>query len=284
MVYHRRIKVVDGIRCLSDVLRPVCLLWRCWFPSSVEVICESYFSSCKALASVTFDVNSRLSRLEKLAFFQSGLQSIHLLGSLELICESCFGHCKSLASVTFDVHSRLYRLEKAAFFESGLQSIHLPGSLEMICESCFSDCHSLTSIALDPCSRIRARVSDLRAATCPPVQRTGIDADCVWVRSRTGPTVARSTAVPPPRSPRGSPRRWERGEAHLARAFPPVHVKRWPAGWLFDLSVGSGHHRAGARVGAVERARRSGERPAIRPDILCLMRAISFTMKRTTYS
>jgi hypothetical protein len=41
--------------------------------SAVEVICESCFSSCHSLESVTFAANSRLSRLEKEAFCKSGL-------------------------------------------------------------------------------------------------------------------------------------------------------------------------------------------------------------------
>jgi hypothetical protein len=124
MVYHRKIKIVGGvIRYLSDVLRPACLIWRCWFPSSVEMICESCFSSCKSLISVTFDANSRLSRLEKLAFCRSGLQSIRLPGSLEVICESCFSSYESFASVTFDPNSRLSRLEKLTFHGTRLQSI-----------------------------------------------------------------------------------------------------------------------------------------------------------------
>jgi hypothetical protein len=151
MVCHRRIDVVGGVvRCLSDVLRAVCLVWRCCFPSSVEVVWESCFYSCDSLTSVTFDANSQLFRLEKKAFSESGLQSIHLPGSLEVICESCFYSCDSLASVTFDVNSRLSRLEKEVFSWSGLQSIHLPGSLTTICEFCFSHCPALTSVALIP--------------------------------------------------------------------------------------------------------------------------------------
>jgi hypothetical protein len=155
MVCHRRIQVVGGVvRCLFDVLRPVCLNWRCWFPSSIEMICGSCFHTCESLTSVTFDANSQLSRLEKKAFYRSGLQSIHLPGSLEVICEFCFASCESLASVTFDANSRLSRLEKKAFCRSGLQSIHLPGSLEVICESCFSFCNSLTSVTFDANSRL----------------------------------------------------------------------------------------------------------------------------------
>jgi hypothetical protein len=122
-----------------------------------------------SLAFVTFDANSRLSRLENGAFCGSGLQSIHHPGSLEVICQSCFSSCDSFASVTFDVNSRLSRLEKQAFSLSALQSIHLPGSFEVICESCFSSCDFLTSIAFDPRSLIRVQVSDLQA---------GIPFDC----------------------------------------------------------------------------------------------------------
>jgi hypothetical protein len=79
------IKVVSGVvECLSEVPRSVCLLWKLWFPSSVEAICEFCFRNCNSLASVTFDANSRLSRLENRAFYESGLQSIHLPGSLEV--------------------------------------------------------------------------------------------------------------------------------------------------------------------------------------------------------
>jgi hypothetical protein len=60
-------------------------------------------------------------------------------------------------------------LEKKAFHGSGLRSIHLPRSLEMICRSCFACCTSLASVTFDLRSRIRARVSELRA---------GIPFDC----------------------------------------------------------------------------------------------------------
>jgi hypothetical protein len=112
MVCYRRIPVVGGVvRCLSDVVQPVCLMRTCWFPPSIEVICEWCFSSCKSLTSVRFDTNSQLSRLEKQALFGSRLHSIHLLASLEVICESCFHSCKSLESVTFDANSRLSHVE-----------------------------------------------------------------------------------------------------------------------------------------------------------------------------
>jgi hypothetical protein len=96
-------------------------------PGSLEVICESCFSFCSSLTSVTFDANSRLSRLEHCAFSQSGLQSIHLPGSLEVICELCFSSCESLASVTFDSPSNLQRVEGNAFALTAVSDLIIPG-------------------------------------------------------------------------------------------------------------------------------------------------------------
>jgi hypothetical protein len=94
-------------------------------PRSLEVICDSCFDSCESLTSVTFDANSRLSRLENEAFCGSRLQSIHIPGSLEVICESCFYSSDSLTSVTFDANSQLSRLEKQVFSLSGLHLMRI---------------------------------------------------------------------------------------------------------------------------------------------------------------
>jgi hypothetical protein len=65
MIRHRLVMILDGaVQCLSDLLRPVCAVCSCWLPSSVEVICDSCFCSDNGLASVTYDANLGLSRLE----------------------------------------------------------------------------------------------------------------------------------------------------------------------------------------------------------------------------
>jgi hypothetical protein len=71
------------------------------------MICESCFSVCKSLASVTFDSDTKVSRFDDHAFGESGLTSIHIPSSVEVICEDCFSKCKSLASVTHDPDSKL---------------------------------------------------------------------------------------------------------------------------------------------------------------------------------
>jgi hypothetical protein len=84
-------------------------------PSSVEVM-VGCFSGCRSLLPVTFDAESKLSRLERCAFCASGLPSIHIPSSVEVIYEGCFFECRSLLSVTFDAQSKLSRLERRAFY------------------------------------------------------------------------------------------------------------------------------------------------------------------------
>jgi hypothetical protein len=93
---------------------------------------------CKSVKSVVFEGNSQLSRLEALAFYESGVTSIHLPASVTVIGQGCFGGCDSLVSITFEPGSQLSQLAKRAFSWSGLTSIHLPASVTVIGEFCFS--------------------------------------------------------------------------------------------------------------------------------------------------
>jgi hypothetical protein len=86
----------------------------CPIARSVEVTCESCFSDCGWLLSITFECDSRLSRIERDGFSRSGLRSIHLPASVEVICESCFDDCESLVSITIDPRSKL---EESVFSE-----------------------------------------------------------------------------------------------------------------------------------------------------------------------
>lgn len=155
MVSHRRIEVVVGVVHVSSDIPPQKMLRiRFWIPSSVELICESCFFSCRSLTSVTFEANSQLSRLEKQGFYWREFPSVHIPRSVEVICESCFSGCKSLTWITFEANSRLSRLERQVFRWSGLRSIHIPRSVEMIDELCFSNCRSLLSVTFEANSRL----------------------------------------------------------------------------------------------------------------------------------
>jgi hypothetical protein len=77
-------------------------------PSSVEVICERCFSECRSLTFITFDSYTKVSRVDRYAFYLNGLTSTHIPLSVELICEGCFRGCESLISVMYDPSSKLY--------------------------------------------------------------------------------------------------------------------------------------------------------------------------------
>jgi hypothetical protein len=52
------------------------------------VICGASFSRCERLASISFALDSKLSRIKEWVFLGSALTSIHFTTSLEVICES----------------------------------------------------------------------------------------------------------------------------------------------------------------------------------------------------
>jgi hypothetical protein len=56
-------------------------------PSSVEVLGERCFSHCGSLSSITFESGSRLSRIEKWTFSQTGLIDIVIPSSVEVLRE-----------------------------------------------------------------------------------------------------------------------------------------------------------------------------------------------------
>jgi hypothetical protein len=94
--------------------------------SSIQVISKVFFLRCKSLSWASFEIGSRLSRLEQRAFARSGLISIHVPASVTVIGESCFSMCGSLASITFESGSQLSQLANRAFSGSTLISIHFP--------------------------------------------------------------------------------------------------------------------------------------------------------------
>jgi alkylhydroperoxidase family enzyme len=154
--FARRITVGQGV---IEIFRQdfFCLAFarRRWISSSICRLTGACFSNCKSLASVTFESDSKLQRIEACAFHVSGLTAIHIPASVEVLCESCFSNCRSLASVTFESDSKLQRIEEHAFYWSGLTAIHVPASVEVLCKSCFADCESLASVTFELDSKLQ---------------------------------------------------------------------------------------------------------------------------------
>jgi hypothetical protein len=116
---------------------------------NLEILGSKCFSSCKSLLWITFESNSRLTRIESDAFSYSSLQSILIPRNVEILESECFSHCKSLSSIIFESNSCLTRIESKAFLYSSLQSILIPRNVEIIGSKCFYGCKSLSSITFE---------------------------------------------------------------------------------------------------------------------------------------
>jgi hypothetical protein len=105
---------------LIDVLHHV-LIRNCSSSSNVEIPFHiemfgcSRFSFCSSLSSVSFESNSRLTRIESTAFSYSSLQSIVIPRNVEILGSACFSNCQSLSSISFESNSPLTRIESKAF-------------------------------------------------------------------------------------------------------------------------------------------------------------------------
>jgi hypothetical protein len=116
---------------------------------NIEILGSKCFSYCQLLSSITFESNSRLIRIESLAFSQSSLRSIMIPKSVEILGSSCFSFCYSLSSITFESNSQLIRIESLAFSFTSLQSIEIPRNVQFIDGSAFANLF-LSSISLEP--------------------------------------------------------------------------------------------------------------------------------------
>jgi hypothetical protein len=75
--------------------------------SSIEALSDGRFTFHKSIVSVTFDSDSKLSRLETLGFCESGVRSIAIPGSVTDFCDCCCVQCDSLESITFSSDCKL---------------------------------------------------------------------------------------------------------------------------------------------------------------------------------
>jgi hypothetical protein len=94
-----------------------------------------------------------LSRIEREAFFGTGLVEIICPASVEYLGVSCFSECRSLSSIRFKSRSKLSQIEMMAFFQTDLVEIILPASVEYLGSRCFSACRSLSSVIFESGSK-----------------------------------------------------------------------------------------------------------------------------------
>jgi hypothetical protein len=104
---------------------------------------------------VGFENESKLLRIEKGAFRETGLREIVIPTSVKVLGEGCFARCKSLKFVRFESDSKLVRIRKGAFRESGLREIVIPAAVEVLEDECFVGCVWIESVNIEGGSRLR---------------------------------------------------------------------------------------------------------------------------------
>jgi hypothetical protein len=121
--YQRRLSVrngsIEGVMLMFPKLCPIESI-HVWIPDSIEILEFNLFKNYRKLFSISFECNSRLTRIESYAFYNSSLQSIMIPSTVQILGSSCFSSCKSLSSISFESNSQLTRIESNAFSNSSL--------------------------------------------------------------------------------------------------------------------------------------------------------------------
>lgn len=83
-------------------------------PYTIEEIGGDTFKLCKKLHSITFEVNSRLKKINQWVFYQSGLVSISFPRSLVSINNHDFGMCSELRSI--EINNFVHSVDTSIFY------------------------------------------------------------------------------------------------------------------------------------------------------------------------
>jgi hypothetical protein len=137
-------------------------------PSSVVVLGKESFYWCECLESVTFEIGSRLERIDESAFSESKLKSITIPPGVALICGSAFC-AQSLTSISVSRCNQHFRIRES-FLEDiygsticryfgSFRAIVIPGSVVDLGKLSFHDCKSLESVTFEDGSRLE-RIDD----------------------------------------------------------------------------------------------------------------------------
>jgi hypothetical protein len=155
-IAHSGITYVSTLDKAPSHIRRICI------PRNAEILPKSCFDWSKP-ESITFENESRLTRIEESCFSNYSLQTICILRNVEILPKSCFARSK-LESITFENESRLTQIEDSCFSRCPLRSICIPRNVEILPKSCFTDSR-LESITFENESRL-ARIEDTCFSNC----------------------------------------------------------------------------------------------------------------------
>jgi hypothetical protein len=163
---------------IEDSCFQQCSLKSINIPRNVEILGKlcfaGHYGKFNSLESITFENESRLTRIEDWCFWCCSLKSICIPRNVEILGKSCFAgdydKFHSLELITFENDSRLTRIEDSCFQKCSLKSICIPRNVEILGKSCFADdfmkANSLESITFENDSRL-TRIEDSCFWCCP---------------------------------------------------------------------------------------------------------------------
>ena len=142
------IEIPDGVTGIGDYAFYESGLENINIPAGVTTIGMEAFEECFNLSGVTFEKDSKLTKIESGTFFGCGkLTSIEIPAGVTSIGIMAFYFCSDLTSVTFEEGSQLSSIRGGAFYWCmGLTDITIPSGVTSIGSRAFNICEKLGSI------------------------------------------------------------------------------------------------------------------------------------------
>jgi predicted metal-binding protein len=132
-------------------------------PKNVEILGSNCWSWCRSLLSITFESNSRLTRIEFEAFSASSIQSIVIPRNVQFIDGSAFDTLPS-PSISIELGNDIFVVENEFLIDvlhhkliralSQSSEYEIARTIEILGSSCFLRCRSLSSITFESNSRL----------------------------------------------------------------------------------------------------------------------------------
>jgi hypothetical protein len=125
-------------------------------PESLETIGEGAFDDCRALRTLTFCGQSRLSVIGASAFAECGFSELNLHASVSKIKTLAFDRCFSLKSLTVGPPCRLSCFTSRVCNATGLHYLEVPPFVKTIELGTFSYCYFLEKLTFSQDSKLES--------------------------------------------------------------------------------------------------------------------------------
>lgn len=151
----REVAIPEGAERVGNHWFYNCVVESVTIPASVKSIGTEAFCGCYDLRSVAFADGSRLERLDKGCFCESGISQITIPSGVTVIDDFAFHRCQRLRRVAFQKESGLKLIGDECFRASAIEELTFPCGITAIGSCAFSECKLLTAISLQKYCRLK---------------------------------------------------------------------------------------------------------------------------------